>query len=173
MAGTRKKLMNLFILRHAIAEPNTNRKADGERRLTPEGEKKMCRIAKGMKAAGLDFDLILSSPYVRAKQTADIVAGVFKMQDALEISAELAPHGNPRKLVDELHGSYARHRSILLVGHEPYLSSFISLLLSGDTSLAINLKKGGLCKLTVEKLKYGRCATLEWLLTPRQLRSMG
>jgi phosphohistidine phosphatase len=166
--------MDLFILRHAIAEPGTpaNRKADRERRLTPEGRKKMCRIAKAMKAAKLDFDLILSSPYVRAKQTADIVADVFKMQNALEISAELEPHGNPGKLIDELHKSHARCQGILLVGHEPYLSSFISLLLSGNDSLAINLKKGGLCKLTVEKLHYGRCATLEWLLTPRQLRSM-
>ena len=55
--------MDLFILRHAIAQPRTpaNRKADAERRLTSEGEKKMCRIAKGMQAAGLDFDLSVIS----------------------------------------------------------------------------------------------------------------
>ncbi|MDB6111567.1 MAG: phosphohistidine phosphatase SixA [Pedosphaera sp.] len=166
--------MDLFILRHAIAEAKTptKRKPDSERRLTPEGEKKMCRIAKGMKTAGLEFDLILSSPYVRAKQTAQIVANIFKMQNALELSPQLAPPGNPRKLIDELNVARTRHRSVLLVGHEPYLSRLISLLLSGDTSLMINLKKGGLCKLTAETLKYGRCATLEWLLTPRQLRDM-
>jgi phosphohistidine phosphatase len=166
--------MDLFILRHAIAEPRTETKpkADSERRLTPDGEKKMCRIAEGMKAAGFEFDLILSSPYVRAKQTADIVARVFKMRNALELSAQLVPHGNPRKLIDELRAACARRRSLLLVGHEPHLSSFISLLLSGDVTLSINLKKGGLCKLTVDKLQYGRCATLEWLLTPGQLRSL-
>ncbi len=60
----------------------------------------------------------------------------------------------------------------MLVGHEPYLSTLISLLLSGDGGLQVEMKKGGLCKLSVESLKHGRCAKLEWLLTPRQMRLM-
>jgi phosphohistidine phosphatase len=166
--------MDLFILRHAIAEERTElrTKADSARQLTPEGRKKMRQIAKAMQAAGLEFDLILSSPYVRAKQTAEIVAEIFKVPNRLKMSAQLAPHGNPQKLVEELQLPSVRQPSLLLVGHEPYLSSLISLLLAGDASLDINLKKGGLCKLNVERLKYGRCATLEWLLTPRQMRGM-
>ena len=61
---------------------------------------------------------------------------------------------------------------VLLVGHEPDLSRLISLLITGNSEALIELKKGGLCKLTAEKLNFGKCATLNWLLTPKQLRSI-
>jgi phosphohistidine phosphatase len=167
--------MDLFLLRHAIAEPAAQSGAglDRERRLTPEGEEKMREIAEGMKACGLDFDLILSSPFVRAKQTADIVAEAFQCKKRLELCPHLAPGGSPQKLIDELNSNYADKKSILLTGHEPYLSGLISLLISGSAGMAINFKKGGLGKLTVDGLRHGRCAMLEWLLTPRQLRGLG
>jgi phosphohistidine phosphatase SixA len=60
-----------------------------------------------------------------------------------------------------------------LVGHEPSLSSLVSLLVSGDPGLGVSLKKGGVCKLSVEQLRNGRCATLEWLLSPAQLVEIG
>jgi phosphohistidine phosphatase len=166
--------MDLYTLRHAIAEDRSELPGspDSERRLTRDGERKMRRAAAGMKAAEMEFDLILSSPYIRAKQTADILADVLKLHKVLEISPELTPGGNPRKLIDTLNGTYVRRESVVLVGHEPYLSSLVSLLLSGDTGLAINLKKGALCKLETDRLKYGRCATLQWLLTSRQMRLM-
>jgi phosphohistidine phosphatase len=133
----------------------------------------MWRIAEGMKALDLWFDLILSSPYVRAKQTADIVVQVFKAQDKLEMSTALTPDGDPEELMAELNRHYRALDSILLVGHEPSMSSLISMLVAGDSSLSMVLKKGGLCKLTApSSLRYGRCAALEWLLTPRQLRLM-
>jgi phosphohistidine phosphatase SixA len=62
--------------------------------------------------------------------------------------------------------------NILLAGHEPYLSRLISLLVTGDTQLQMDFKKGGLCKLEVEKLRFGSCATLAWLLTPKQMKLM-
>lgn len=166
--------MDLYILRHAIAEPHSNSVpgGDSQRRLTPEGAKKMRRAVKGMKAVKLSFDLILSSPYVRARQTAEIVAQVFHLANRLEFSSTLASVGNPKELVDELRRTHRRRKSILLVGHEPYLSRLISLLICGDTSIAIDLKKGGLCKLSVAALHYGPCATLDWLVTPRQLMRM-
>lgn len=164
--------MELYLLRHAIAvdrgTPGYNK--DSQRPLTPEGEKKMWRIAESMKALDLSFDLILSSPYVRARQTADIVAEVFQAQDRLELSTALTPEGDPEELIAELTRHDRAPDSILLVGHEPYLSGLMSRLLVGDESLSLVMKKGGLGKLTVKALKYGRCATLEWLLTPRQLR---
>jgi phosphohistidine phosphatase len=164
--------MDIYLLRHAIAvergAPGCEK--DSERPLTPEGEKKMWRAAEGMKALGLSFDLILSSPYVRARQTAEIVAKVFEAEEKLIESAALTPDGDAEELIGEL----ARHSrslgSILLVGHEPALSSLISVLIAGDWSLSVVMKKGGLCLLTADLLKHGRCATLEWLLTPRQLR---
>lgn len=166
--------MDLYILRHAIAEElsDSKHKDDSHRRLTLEGAKKMYRIAEGMKGLGIRFDLILTSPYVRARQTADIVADIFKMRKLLELTTELQPGGNPRKLIDLVATAYSKRKSILLVGHEPYLSGLISLLLSGDAGLDIHLKKGGLCKLSVPELKFGRCATLEYLLTPGQMRSL-
>ena len=60
-----------------------------------------------------------------------------------------------------------RPESVLLVGHEPYLSGFIALLCAGDGGLRLALKKGGLCRLDAETLRHGQCATLEWLFTPR------
>ena len=62
--------------------------------------------------------------------------------------------------------------SILLVGHEPYLSGLVSLLAAGHEGFCVVLKKGGLCKLATESLKLGRCAALEWLLTPKQMALM-
>jgi phosphohistidine phosphatase len=62
--------------------------------------------------------------------------------------------------------------NVLLVGHEPGLSQLISLLVAGEAGVSILLKKGSLCKLSVESLKPGRCATLEWLLTPKQMALM-
>ncbi len=132
----------------------------------------MRRAARGMKEARLSFDLILSSPYTRARQTAEIVAQIFHRTNRLALSTTLAADGNPKELIDELRRRHRQRKKILLVGHEPYLSRLISLLISGDTSIAIDLKKGGLCKLSVAALHYGRCATLEWLLTPRQMVRM-
>jgi phosphohistidine phosphatase len=161
--------MELFVLRHAIAEDHSASGRDSDRKLTDEGIEKMKRIAKGMKAAKLSFDLILSSPYVRAKETADIVAKVFDAKERLKLSAALMSGGDSQRLIDELSSDHRKHESILIVGHEPDLSRLISILISGQPDTRINLKKGGLCKLSAEALKHARCATLEWLLTPGQM----
>ncbi|MDB6124613.1 MAG: hypothetical protein JWQ71_3606 [Pedosphaera sp.] len=167
--------MELYFLRHAIAEDRTQSHLNGDkdRQLTPKGERKMERAAKGMKAMGLSFDLVLSSPYVRARQTAEIVVRTFHLRYALQFSSHLRPDGNPKELIEELNARHPKKKKILLVGHEPYLSSMISLLSSGDKGISITMKKAGLCKLSVDKLNYGRCATMEWLLTPRQLKCLG
>jgi phosphohistidine phosphatase len=167
--------MELYVLRHAIAvergTPGYER--DSERPLTTKGARKMHNIAEGMQALGLEFDLILSSPYTRARETAEIVAGVFDLGKKLHFTDHLAIDGDPRLLVDEINREHEHAGSIVLVGHEPYLSGFISTLLSGDDHLSITMKKGGLCKLYVDSLQYGRCATLEWLMTPRQMTGLG
>ena len=166
--------MDLYILRHAIAEERSPSLpgGDSQRRLTPEGARKMRRIAKGMKALDLEFDLILSSPYLRARETAEIVAKTFRCARKLDLTPALAPDGNPKELMTELLKERRGCKRVLLVGHEPYLSSLISLLLSGHTDISVTLKKGGLCCLTLGSLHYGRCAKLEWLLTPNQLRCL-
>lgn len=163
--------MDIYLLRHAIAvERGSSRIGDdADRPLTGKGAKKMRRIAKIMKARGLSFDLILSSPHRRARETAEIVARVFGSRDRLTFSPHLKVGGNPAALVKELHAHDGNPTSILLVGHEPFLSKLFSVLLSGGKGLSVTMKKGGLCKLSVRSLRFGRCATLEWLLGPAQI----
>ena len=166
--------MKLYVLRHGIAvEPGTPGYAnDADRPLTPEGERKLRQIAEAMEALELSFDLILSSPYLRARQTAEIIAEGLKAHKKLELSDSLTPGGSTKKLVELLNRLQPSPESVLLVGHEPYLSGLISLLASGRETLAVVMKKGGLCKLTTESLKQGRCAVLQWLLTPKQMALM-
>ena len=166
--------MDLYILRHGIAvELGTEGiTEDSARALTAEGEAKTRQIAAALKAMKLSFELILSSPFLRAKQTADIVAAKLKATGALKLTDALAVGGSPRTLVRSIANRKPVPQSVLLVGHEPYLSELISLLVAGPTGLDMTLKKGGLAKLAVPRLKYGRCATLEWLLTPKQLALM-
>jgi len=166
--------MNLYILRHGIAtEPGDPGFAkDADRPLTPEGERKLGQVAEAMEALKLSFDLILSSPYLRARQTAEIIAEALKARKRLELSDSLTPGGSMQKLVALLNHLQPPPESVLLVGHEPYLSGLISLLVSGEAALAVVMKKGGLCKLSTESLEPGRCATLEWLLTPKHMALM-
>jgi phosphohistidine phosphatase len=165
--------MNLYLLRHGIAaEPGVaGYEPDSERALTAKGENRLRDAARAMKVLGLRFDLVLSSPFRRARQTAELIAKNLKLRKKLAVSDDLTPAGNPRLLIQQLNQFRPEPRNVLLVGHEPYLGRLVALLAAGNTSLEIDFKKGGLCKLEVEAefLLYGRCAKLVWLLTPRQL----
>lgn len=162
-------MMELHILRHAIAVERDapGQKSDRDRPLTSEGRKKLRAIARAFRVMEPELDLILSSPYVRARQTAELVAEALHAGQHLKFSAHLEPDGDPEQLIEQLGGLHGRPHRVLLVGHEPYLSQLISTLLTGGPDLSLTMKKGGLCKLTLHRLVYGRCATLEWLLTPR------
>jgi phosphohistidine phosphatase len=132
----------------------------------------MRRIAKGIQASGLSYDLILSSPYLRAKQTAEIVTQVVSTPEGVMLVDTLTPAGNPRQLIESLRTDHRERQDVLLVGHEPYLSRLISTLLTGGPNLSVAMKRGGLCALDVDTLRFGRCASLISLLSPRQLRRM-
>ena len=162
--------MEIYVLRHGIAvERGTpGYKKDSDRPLTKEGEEKMYQIAQAMLAMDLKFDLILSSPYVRAAKTAQIVAS--ELDDEVTFTEFLEPDANPLGLISQINDE--KPQRVLLVGHEPDLSGLISLLMTGATAAAIELKKGGLCKMSTDKLIFGQCATLNWLLTPKQLRGL-
>lgn len=161
--------MDLYLLRHAIAVTRGTEgyDNDADRPLTPKGEKKMYRIAEGMKSLGLSFDLLLSSPILRARRTAEIVAEVFALTKKLRFSENLGTGGDEEDLIRELIDEYSTCNALLLVGHEPDMSALISLLVSGGPEFSVTMKKGGLCKLTTDALQHGRCASLEWLMTPR------
>jgi len=165
--------MTLYFLRHAIALDRTAwRKADSERPLTKDGIRKMKKIAKGLRKMGVKFDWILTSPFRRAYDTAQIVTKEYKAQKHLRLSKSLATDGDPKLLVKHLALNFRTWESILLVGHEPYLSKLISVLIGGNDKTSIDLKKGGVCKLSADTLHYDSCATLEWLLSPKLLKEL-
>ena len=161
----------LYILRHAIAAQRAvgGLTKDSDRPLTAEGRQKLRRVARAMVRLELDIDLIVSSPFVRARQTAEIAADALRLREKLQYSEHLTPQGKHEDLITCLKHLDPAPDSVLLVGHEPYLSGLVSLLVGGTRGLSITLKKASLCKLTVTGLALGRCAILEWLLTPKQL----
>ena len=164
--------MNLYLLRHAPAvERGTAGFADETTRpLTPAGRREMRKVAAGLRKMDLDFDLIYSSPLLRAKQTADIVAAALKLGKKIKFTKALEPGGNQKNLVTELNRIRPAPKNLLLVGHEPDLSQLISQLVTGQRADGFELKKAGLAKLKIKKLKFGQCATLAWLLTPKLLK---
>ena len=125
-----------------------------------------------MRAMKLGFDLILSSPFIRAKQTAEIVSEELETKQP-RYSKNLASKANLPRLIDELVEHHASAKSVLLVGHEPDLSRLISRLVCGNDSLHLNFKKSALAKLTVGDLRFGLCGKLEWILTSKQLEAIG
>ena len=166
--------MILYVLRHAVALDRAKwRQADSERPLTKEGVKKMKKIAKGMQQAGVQFDWILTSPYRRAFDTAKIVAEAYDCRKQLKVSRSLASDGDPKTLMRHLALDYRSWETLLLVGHEPYLTRLISVLVGGTPEISLTLKKGGLARLTASSLAYSRCASLDWLLPSKLLRRLG
>ena len=77
------------------------------------------------------------------------------------------------RLIEEINKNHGTVENLVLVGHEPYVGNLISMLISGDPTNSITLKKGGVCRLSLESLQYGRCAALDWMLLPAQLVEIG
>lgn len=167
------KLQEIFILRHGIAADHGTYKRDSERPLTEEGIEKTTKIAKVIQKMDLGLDLVLSSPYVRARETAEILAKETGLKKQLYFSDHLMVEGDPIELIREIQKNYMGYKRMVLVGHEPYLSGFISALSAGSASSFIELKKAGFAKLSLMgELRYNRCAVLEWLLAPKQMLEM-
>jgi phosphohistidine phosphatase len=167
--------MNLYLMRHgiAIAVERPGRNPDGERPLTPKGIKRMRRAARGLRRLGISFDAILTSPLVRARQTADIVADALGLEGQLEEISELAPESSVERLLSSL-TPFQKREHLLLVGHNPLLPDAASVLIAGkkETSFQIDLRKGGLCRIEIDGLPPRTPGTLHWLLTPKQLRCL-
>jgi phosphohistidine phosphatase len=165
--------MNLFFLRHAKAEPRSPKwRPDSKRPLTRDGENSMFDVARGVKALDVSFDVILTSPYVRALRTAEILGEVYESEKLFE-TARLASDASLGGIIDEVNENFSAAGAIVLVGHEPFMSRLISTLLTGEDGVDVEFKKAGFCKLTIGKLVFGKCARLNWLLTPRQLARLG
>ena len=174
LTSSRTDSKTFYVLRHgiAIARGDPGYPLDSDRPLTSKGIKKMRQIAMGMRRLDVEFDVVLTSPYRRALETAFVIGREYKRGESIQTTPALKPEVLPEEVVRVLQDKYASCRNLLLVGHEPQLSAFVSTLTSGSAGARPLLKKGGLCKLQIDKLQIGKCATLQWLLTPKQLSKL-
>jgi phosphohistidine phosphatase len=165
--------MNLLVIRHAIAEDRAlygrTHADDDARPLTAEGERKMRKVARGLRTLVPELDLLASSPLIRALHTATIVAHTYERQ-APAVVPVLAPT-QPTEAVAAWLDRQRRHAVVAVVGHEPALSRLVSWLLSGADRSILELKKGAACLVACEGPISASCATLRWSLTPSQLRA--
>jgi phosphohistidine phosphatase len=166
------ELKELFILRHGIAEDSSATGADRDRVLTAEGKKKTREAARAFAKLEISFDIVLSSPFARAWQTAEIVVNELGCPKLLQECLPLESGGSTKAVLSELAKTFKSNSSVLVVGHEPDLSRLISVLLSGHQDLAIAMKKGGLARLSCSGAEPGK-AQLEWLLAPKHLSRLG
>jgi len=160
----------LYLIRHAIAyERGPKWPDDTKRPLTRAGIAKMRRAAKGIVAAGVKVDLVLSSPLVRARQTAEIVAAAFKRPPKVVEAKELAPDQSAEAVV-KLLASHRQSRQLALVGHEPDLGQLAAWLVGASRPLVF--KKGGVARIDVHDRSVRGGGQLVWLATPSLLRKI-
>jgi phosphohistidine phosphatase len=160
--------MKLYILRHAEAVDHDDPKfKDADRPLTPKGIERTRLLAHVLRQMEIGFDVILTSPLLRAKDTAEILERGLRLHDAVQASEHLKPGGSVDRLIDQINSLKPAPDAVVLVGHEPFLSGLISTLCTGGSGLVVTLKKGALCRMEVETLRAAQCASLEWLLQPR------
>ena len=162
--------MKVYLVRHAIAEEKAASRKDADRALTEEGREKMERAAAGLRAMDVSIDIIASSPFRRARETAEIVAAAFG-EVPIEIVPELASGEDPQDALRALK-AFARFESLAAVGHEPDLGHIASLLLTGNPDVAwLPFKKGGVACFETDFGANDRAA-LEWHVPPSWLRAI-
>jgi phosphohistidine phosphatase len=169
--------LELYLLRHGDAGRRTAIVAgenSSELPLTIAGREEIAVIARSLKHLNIKFDAIISSPLKRAVQTAKIIAKALVIEKEISVWNELVPEGNRSKLYQRLN-QYTRESTILMVGHQPYLTNIISDMIFQkrvNQVGQINLKKAGLAKIRVTSLTPNTSGELRWLLTPRILKSL-
>ena len=168
--------MDLFVLRHGEADKSSD-SGDFGRLLTADGTTDVTHLAEWLKGLDVNFDVIITSPLKRAHQTATIVARILNIESKLVEWNELQPESERKALYDKLlSGQFQKESTVLIVGHEPYLSTLISevISLTDLTSSRIVLKKAGLARVKItsysSQIMHGE---LEWLLTPNRMKNRG
>lgn len=162
--------LTVFFFRHGIAvEREVFEGSDSDRPLTAKGEKKTYQIARRLLDLGIEVELILSSPLVRAQQTAEILLEMGVAPD-LMISDLLAPRGSLQEWLHWLSNWRQEHEGALMaVGHEPNLSHWTELLICGKALGHIQLKKAGIIGLKVPATDPLGNSQLFWLTPPKFL----
>ncbi len=164
--------MVLHLLRHAIAEDVAASGRDADRALTTDGRAKMRRAADGLRALEVRLDLLLTSPYRRAVETAEIVArGLGAVE--IRVLPELAAGADIPVLLGALR-PYRLLQALALVGHQPDLGCLASQVMTGSPNACpLSLKKGGVACLEIATARGPLRGELLWLATPKQLRVLG
>ena len=161
---------DIYIVRHAIAADRGEEWPDDTKRpLTDTGITRFKEAVSGLAWLGVEIDEIFTSPLVRARQTATILAHGLGNKTSVKTLEALAPGHSPRQVMNELSGMAKRHR-IALVGHEPGLGELAAHLLG--SSRALPFKKGGVCYIAIQGLTSRRPGELGWFLPPKVLRRL-
>jgi phosphohistidine phosphatase len=153
--------MEIFLLRHGIAEDGGPGVPDSERALTGEGKEKLRRV---LKQAAIKPSLILSSPLKRAMETAEIAADVAGYSGKVVRTRALIPEASPFDAWDEVR-AHKNEDSILLASHEPLMSSLAAFLLDSP-ALQVDMKKAALVRIDCERIGAEPRGVLKWMLTP-------
>lgn len=140
--------MEIWLLRHALAEERASSGRDADRTLTEDGHRRARDVARGLAQLETGIERILTSPYQRARQTAEPVARALKLTEHLRETQALEPDADPQEILDEVREEKAG--VILLVGHEPHLGSLLGRLVAGRPGLEIPMKKAAVARLTWE-----------------------
>jgi phosphohistidine phosphatase len=160
--------VEIWLLRHAAAEDASESGRDADRALTAEGEKRARAVARGLAALEPSIELVLTSPYRRARQTAEPAARSLDLERRLRESRSLEPGRDPQEILDELRAEKAA--GVLLVGHEPHLGALLGRVLAGRPMLTIPLKKAAAVRLTWDGTGAGE---LRAFLPARILERLG
>jgi phosphohistidine phosphatase len=163
--------IELYLIRHGVAAERGDAWPDDNKRpLTHKGLVRLRREVNALNRLGVSFDQVLTSPLVRARQTAEVFADNLSSHPPLAVFEPLSPSGTPAQVLEEL-GKYSRRRRIALVGHEPNLGELAAKLIG--TRTAIEFKKGAICRIDVETLPPARAGRLRWFIAPKMLRRLG
>ncbi|HEY3249934.1 MAG TPA: phosphohistidine phosphatase SixA, partial [Ignavibacteria bacterium] len=161
--------MQLYILRHAVAVPRgTVGYPNDDRPLTEDGISKMTEGAKAINKIAGSFDVIISSPLIRALHTAKILAEHTGYKREISVTGYLLP-GNPQRSLFKYLSEYNALEKVCIVGHEPHLGFVASKLVGIDNSV-IEFKKGGICCLDIEKFPPKNPGKIIWLFQPKHLK---
>lgn len=164
------QLHSLYLVRHGIAaERGDDWPDDAKRPLTSKGAARMREIAAGLRELGVEIDVVLTSPLVRAKQTAELLVEGLKPAPSLNVVSALAPGIPPEKTAEALE-SVRKAGAIALVGHEPDLGQFAAWLIGAKAPLPF--KKGGVCRIDMPAAGGHGAGQLVWFATPKMLRAL-
>jgi phosphohistidine phosphatase len=163
--------IELHLVRHAIAaDRGPDYPDDRLRPLTPQGAARWRKSVAGLRAFGVTIDLVLTSPFARARETADLLAAGLAGRPAVDEVAALAPGGDTAAIIQAIARAGRRQRRLALVGHEPDLGELAARLLRARG--AVEFKKGAVCRIDVDVATPGGPGVLRWFLTPRLLRKL-